>query len=100
VRPTTKAKQRLWVHDLIVDTHAGHVSRDEIVRRLYVLLVELRNRPPIKRSDPCSVPTTADVKARILQLSAADPLMAHQTIAERIGTNIGRVSEVLAGKRV
>ena len=98
--PTTKAKQRKWVYDLIIDVHNGTLTRDDAIRRLHILLVQLRNRPPIKHSDPVSNPTTPAMKQAILHFHHVYPEMAHQTIAEQLNTNIGRVSEVLAGKRI
>ena len=60
---------------------------EETYRRSY-------SRAPVK-----SKRITADVRASVRHMAANNPDMSHQEIAEAHNINIGRVSEILHGKR-
>ncbi len=59
----------------------------ETYRRTY-------SRAPVK-----SKRITADVRASVRHMAANNPDMTHQDIAEAHNINIGRISEILHGKR-
>ena len=70
-----------------------------LVDRLTVLREELHNRKPVTRGDPVSLPMTDERRTMIQRLHSAYPTMSQHEIAKIVGTNQGRVSEVLHGVR-
>lgn len=58
---------------------------------------DLYRRKPARKMRRKSVPVTASVKAKIIQLAETD--LHSDEIAARVGVNPGRVSEVLQGDR-
>jgi hypothetical protein len=58
-----------------------------------------RRKSPFRRApNRLRAPSDEDVAA-VRALKQAHPAMSLQEIATRVGTNIGRVSEILSGKR-
>lgn len=55
----------------------------------------LYRKPFVRRAPPTKRAMTPALKARIRQLAAANPNMHMQDIADAVGVNPGRVSEVL-----
>ena len=66
--------------------------------RLRYLESQLYRRKPVRRVPPSEV-TTADQKAAVLALSWMNPDWSYQRISAATGLNVGRISEILAGKR-
>lgn len=97
--PTTKAKQRVWVDWMIAEAGTPAPRHDVILAMLVTLRGQLRNRAPQTRGEISAAPLTDEVIAEIWRLHTAYPTMTQQDIANRTGTNIGRVSGVLAGIR-
>ena len=70
----------------------------EINARINALMQETYRRS-YTRAPVKSKRITAAVRASVRAMAAANPDMAHQEIAEAHNINIGRVSEILHGKR-
>jgi hypothetical protein len=70
----------------------------EINLRVNALMQETYRRS-YTRAPTKSKRITADVRASVRAMATANPDMAHQEIAEAHNINIGRVSEILHGKR-
>lgn len=73
-------------------------------RQLYIAtkigqLAEETRRRSYERAPTTSRRVTAAVRASVRLMAANDPDMSHQALAEAHGINIGRVSEILHGKR-
>lgn len=63
-------------------------------------LADAISRKPRATGAPVtSAPMTEALRARIRALHDAEPALTQHEIARRLGTNQGRVSETLAGKR-
>ena len=88
--PTTKAKQRVVLDELIAESAS-------ILRRLRVLRAQLHNRAA-KRGRRSSPPTRR-VVVRVFRLWAQRPRPSMQQIAMRCNVSVGRVSEIVRGKR-
>jgi hypothetical protein len=102
--PTTKAKQR----DALA--HANRMLRyayateswsqvDAVIALLDQLSVEMRNRPPLQRGRVTADSVTPAKVAEVLALRAEQPKLAQKEIALRLRIDVGRVSEILHGKR-
>jgi len=61
---------------------------------------QMHNRHMRPRARSTSAPVTPQLAARVLMLYAVDPSMPQHDIAYIVGTNVGRVNEILNGKRV
>ncbi len=59
----------------------------------------LHREAPVRKADVTSKPLTYSVTQQIRSLAKNYPKMPLQEIGERVNVNIGRVSEVLNGKR-
>lgn len=92
MKPTTKAKQRGLVEEIIQ-------TQEIMLEQLKELLAQLHNRKA-PRGRTVSDPITPAKIAEIRRLKAEHPRFAHQEIAHLTNVNIGRVSEILRGKRV
>ena len=57
-----------------------------------------RKRAKTGKAPSKSVPMTHAIGAQVRSLSASNPALSNQDIANRFGINPGRVSEALAGK--
>jgi anthranilate/para-aminobenzoate synthase component II len=73
-------------------------------RQLYIAtrinqLAEETRRRSYERAPTTSKRVTAAVRASVHLMAAEHPDMSHQALAEAHGINIGRVSEILHGKR-
>jgi hypothetical protein len=73
-------------------------------RQLYIAtrinqLAEETRRRSYERAPTTSKRVTAAVRASVRLMAAEHPDMSHQALAEAHGINIGRVSEILHGKR-
>lgn len=73
-------------------------------RQLYIAtkinqLAEETRRRSYERAPITSRRVTAAVRLSVRAMSAIDPELSHQALAEAHGINIGRVSEILHGKR-
>lgn len=73
---------------------AGH-SPPKIAAEIYDVLDLMVRKPPVRRAPATKKTMTPALKARIRQLAAANPNMHMQDIADAVGVNPGRVSEVL-----
>ena len=77
----------------------------ELVRmledRLSILHHELHNRPARTKSPSRRNPITEEVRAKVWALHVQRPDLSQHEIARVLGiSNSGRVSEIIAGKRV
>lgn len=73
-------------------------------RQLYIAqkinqLAEETRRRSYDRAPITSRRITASVRASVRDMAHAHPSMSHQALAEAHGINIGRISEILHGKR-
>ena len=73
-------------------------------RQLYIAdkiqqLSEETRRRAYERAPVTSRRVTQTVRASVRRMAEFHPEMAHQALAEAHGINIGRVSEILHGKR-
>lgn len=73
-------------------------------RQLYIAtkinqLPEETRRRTYDRAPITSRRVTASVRASVRDMAVANPDMTYQALAEAHGINIGRVSEILHGKR-
>lgn len=69
------------------------IDREQIRKALSLMT---RKRSTFKRGPVKSAPVTDDVARKICAMKLANPQMHNQDIAEQLGVNAGRVSEVLA----
>lgn len=83
---------------LAADLSAGRVTAQAAAARITQLVPELHRRKPVHRSPPRRA-GLASARAAILAYHAAHPGADYHEIATATGTQIGRVSETLAGKR-
>jgi hypothetical protein len=96
--PSTKAKQRTYVDGLIKECLTR--QRWNVMYYALVTLREnLHNRKPVHRGACTSVSIDDVIRDKVLALHAAHPDWNYEQIAHAVGINIGRVSEILAGKR-
>jgi hypothetical protein len=72
---------------------------DKVADRLTQLCIELHRRPAVRKARASSKPLDKAVAAAIRQTAARHPGWSYHDIAEHYNVNIGRVSEVLRGKR-
>lgn len=84
--------------ELAGDLSSGRVGPQEAAARITALVPEMRRRPPVHRSPPRRA-GLASAQAAILAYHAQHPGADYHEIATATGTQIGRVSETLAGKR-
>jgi hypothetical protein len=86
------------VQQLTVESTQLARRQIQINARLNALMQETYRRS-YSRAPTTSRRITADVRASVRHVAANNPDMAHQDIAEAHNINIGRVSEILHGKR-
>jgi hypothetical protein len=102
-RPETKEQQRDLVAQLIVQQrHAMHLGGDRlqhVLDGLELLASAMHNRVPEQRGRSTSARVTDAKRAEVHRLRADHPDWSQQEIANASGVNIGRVSEILKGKR-
>lgn len=72
---------------------------DDLSARLQTLHAEMRNRPPQTRGKPTSLPITPERQELIRKIHMQHPGLPQHEIGKIAGTQQGRVSETLAGKR-
>lgn len=99
MRPSTKAKQRRFLAQLILEAGEEIRARIAFRARMVDLYEELHNRPARGRGRTVSNKVTPELRARVRNIAAADPTLPHSSIAEIVGVNSGRISEILSGKR-
>lgn len=95
--PTTKAKQRDFLDTLIDAVVRRQITHAELLRNLRALRGQLHNRKALRGRQ--TAPPTRPMRARIQRLHALYPHYSMQEIAQHLKISIGRVSEVLRGKR-
>jgi hypothetical protein len=71
----------------------------DLATRLERWAQELKRKPRATNALPTSAPMTPTLRRRIREAAARYPGMSQHEIAKLVGTNQGRVSETLAGKR-
>jgi hypothetical protein len=72
---------------------------EEVASDLERWAEELKRKPRATNARPQSAPMTPVLRQRIREAAARYPGMSQHDIAKMVGTNQGRVSETLAGKR-
>ena len=73
----------------------------KLFKRLKVLRYEMHNRAPIQRAPSASARMSPQIKQSILAMHAQFPGMTMSQLAHAHGINSeGRISELLAGKRL
>ncbi len=72
---------------------------EELAADLERLAEAISRKPRATNAPVASAPTTPELRRRIRETAAQHPTMSQHEIAKRLGTNQGRVSETLAGKR-
>ena len=82
-----------------IRTRLIYLAQEHAIPELAVLAQELRRRPYIRKAQPKFRPLTPELKERIKEHAGLFPDLSYQEIANHFRTNIGRVSEVLRGKR-
>ena len=73
--------------------------RQLFIANMIAGLAEETRRRSYERAPTTSRRVTAAVRASVRLMAASNPDMSHQALAEAHGINIGRVSEILHGKR-
>jgi hypothetical protein len=98
--PGTKDKQRLVLMKVssILWRKVGHLVAFEL-HCLDYTIAQMHNRTPTSRGRRTSVPITPAVKAAIRNVYAIDPNANQHDVAYSVGTNQGRVNNVLRGIR-
>ncbi|MDR7037361.1 hypothetical protein J2X36_002108 [Methylobacterium sp. BE186] len=71
-----------------------------IAEQLKVWEQHLHRRAPVRRAPRHCRPLTDATADAIKEYAAAHPRAGYQIMSARFGVSIGRVSEVLAGKRI
>lgn len=105
MKPTTKDKQRRHVLQMksVIDNEIavlGERAGLKMVRQgLRDLAEQLSNRSETPRGRIVSDPVTPAKIAEVKAMRTAYPTLSQQEIAHRTNVNIGRVSEILHGKR-
>lgn len=105
MKPTTKDKQRQHCKQMasVIDNEIAALGERpglKLVRQgLLDLAGQLRNRAETPRGRVVSDPVTPAKIAEVKAVRAAYPHISQQEIANRTNVNIGRVSEILHGKR-
>jgi hypothetical protein len=101
--PTTKAEQRDLLDQLIqMQRHAMELGGDRLQRvldGLIILRTQMSNRSPEQRGRVSADAVTPQKRADVLRLRHEQPKLSQQEIANRLNLNVGRVSEILHGKR-
>ncbi|MCC0806534.1 hypothetical protein FPV16_09930 [Methylobacterium sp. W2] len=79
---------------------AAEIS-DPVLREMILVWVrELYRRPAVRMTVPRNRPMTPELAAAIEQHAAAHPNEGYHAMSLRFSVGVGRVSEVLAGRRV
>lgn len=65
---------------------------------LMIAAAMYRRRPALPRAPKTSNPVTAAMVRDVRAIKRAWPRMSHQMLAEKVGTNAGRVSEIFHGE--
>ena len=77
-----------------------HSGQPHIARAVRGVIADyLYREPPIRRAPTNSNKVTPAIRKQVEITAAAHPYMPMQEIATRCDINIGRVSEILAGKK-
>lgn len=87
-----EAREQLELIAKMADRETAQRIRQVIRRYMY------RERP-VRKARPQSSGITPELASRIRQTARSNPKMPLQKIAEIYDVNVGRVSEVLNGKR-
>lgn len=102
-RPETKEQQRELVDQLIVQQrHAMALGGDRlqhVLDGLEVLRSVMHNRVPETRGRVTAARVTDAKRADVRQMRADHPDWSQKEIAQRLDIDVGRVSEILKGKR-
>lgn len=77
-------------------SEAGHVDLAE--EALAIAAGMYRRRPALPRAPKTSARVTAAMIRQVREIKKAWPRMSHQMLAEKVGTNAGRVSEIFHGE--
>lgn len=88
----SEAREQLELIAQIADKETAKRIRQVIRRYMY-------RKQPIRKTKPQSSGITPELIARIKKTADNNPKMPLQRIAEIYNVNVGRVSEVLNGKR-
>ncbi len=70
-----------------------------LIHRLEVLVLELRNRPPVTKGEPVAEAVTPEKVTQVHQLHREFPDLPQHRLGEITNLQQGRISEILAGKR-
>lgn len=81
---------------LEIAAYLEQMGHGPVARRIRQLVVELHRRKPVTRHAPHR---QTPPKAVVLSAVAANPHLDWCGVAELLGTNPGRISEKVAGKR-
>lgn len=95
----TKADHRRVIASVIAALREPSPDTASLADTLALLLTHMHNHVPDDRARTTSVSITRDVARRIRALHRADPKLPQHEIARLVGTNQGRVNEVLRGVR-
>lgn len=88
----SEAREQLEIIAQMTDKETAQRIRQVIRRYMY-------RDPYVRKARPQSTPMTHEVMSRIIRTARLHPDMPMSKIAEIHDVNIGRVSEVLNGKR-
>ena len=89
---------RAQLQELAAALQSGAVDRHQAAAGIKAAVALLVRKSPIRRAPPSKY-MTERLKAEICDFARANPNMDLFDIAARFDVNIGRVSEVLNGKR-
>jgi hypothetical protein len=75
------------------------VDRNAMADDLDRIVVEMKRRPAVRRAPDETPPLTPSQKRDLIAFAAKHYNASYKSLAHRFKTTVGRVSEVLAGKR-
>ncbi len=87
------------LRDRLRNTGTDPITRQEAAATIEIALGMMTRRKPVKVAPRQGQPVTPAMKDRIVKLAQSSPDWTMQRIAVEVGTNSGRVSEVLNGLR-
>ncbi|PWC54413.1 hypothetical protein TSA6c_00360 [Azospirillum sp. TSA6c] len=84
---------------LAADLAAGRATQKQGAARIGELVPELYRRPARRRAPVECSPPTPEVAEQIRTIARMNPRLSYRKLADMFDMNIGRISEVIAGKR-
>lgn len=90
---------RVILRDVVKQLKSGSISRLNAAKVVNAALPMLTRKSPVRRTTRRKRYVTRNLIGQIKAYARQNPLMHLDDIAAHFGVNIGRVSEILNGKR-